>query len=275
MEHFFATLWNQLASLAMSIGMKLVWAILIVVIGLKLVSFFCKRIQKSKFYSSIDESVARFIASALRFTLNCVVLVSAALVLGVPAASFVAVLGSAGLAVGLALQGSLSNLAGSVMIMLFRPFKVGDYIEVAGAAGTVEEINLFYTILNTPDNKKITIPNATASNGVIVDYSTNEHRRVDFKFSVAYGTDVEKVKSMLLEIANAHPLVLKDEEGRAPVAMLGCQNESSLDIILRVWGKGSDYWTLNFDILQTAHRRMVEEGIEIPFNQLDVHVKNS
>jgi len=275
MENFFTTLWNQLASLAMSIGMKLVWAIVILIVGLKLVSFFCKRLQKSKFYGSIDDSVARFLTSALRICLNCVVVISAALVLGVPAASFVAVLGSAGLAVGLALQGSLSNLAGSVMIMLFRPFKVGDYIEVAGAAGTVEEINLFYTILNTPDNKKITIPNATASNGVIVDYSTNEHRRVDFKFSVAYGTDVEKVKSMLLEIANAHPLVLKDEEGRAPVSMLGCQNESSLDIILRVWGKGSDYWTLNFDILQTAHRRMVEEGIQIPFNQLDVHVKNS
>jgi len=275
MENFFTTLWNQLASLAMSVGMKLVWAILIVVIGLKLVSFFCKRIQKSKFYSSIDESVARFISSALRFTLNCVVLVSAALVLGVPAASFVAVLGSAGLAVGLALQGSLSNLAGSVMIMIFRPYKIGDYVEVAGAAGTVEEINLFYTILNTPDNKKITIPNGTASNGVIVDYSTNEHRRVDFKFSVAYGTDVDKVKNMLLEVANAHPLVLKDVEDRAPVAMLGCQNESSLDIILRVWGNSADYWTLNFDILQAAHSRMVAEGIKIPYNQLDVHVTNS
>jgi small-conductance mechanosensitive channel len=178
-----------------------------------------------------------------------------------------------------AFDGSLSGFAENLITgyyhMWYLPVLAGLYAMLPLLRKITEDPKLHGYILALALVGGFLIPNGTASNGVIVDYSTNEHRRVDFKFSVAYGTDVDKVKNMLLEIASAHPLVLKDVEGRAPVAMLSCQNESSLDITLRVWGKGSDYWTLNFDILQTAHNRMVAEGIEIPFNQLDVHVKNS
>ena len=274
MEEFINSLINTVVNLGTSIGLKLIWAIIILIFGLKISKSFTKAFGKAKFLEKLDPSVGKFLTSIVHVAMNCLVVVSAALMIGVPAASFIAALGSAGLAVGLALQGSLSNLAGSIMFLVFSPFKVGDYIEVAGVAGTVQEVNFFYTVLNTPDNKRITIPNSTASNAVVVDYSTNENRRVDFKFSVAYGTDIDKVKEILLDEANKHELVCKDLEGNEPFAKLSEQADSSLNFILRVWAKGSDYWTVNFDILNNVHKRFKEEGIEIPFNQLDVHVIN-
>jgi len=225
---------------------------------------------KSKSFQKADPSVAKFLASAIRILLNCVVIISVCLILGVPAASFIAMLGSAGLAIGLALQGSLSNLAGSIMILLFRPFKVGDFIEVAGVSGTVDEINFFYTVLNTPDNKRVTIPNATASNAVVTDYSSYTTRRIDLVFGVAYGTDVMKVKNLLSEIANSHELVLKDPE---PAVMLSQHADSSLNFTLRVWVNSKDYWPVNNALMEQVTLAFEKEAIEIPFPQVDVHMR--
>jgi len=270
MMEFLASIMTSLGSLAMSVGMKLIYAIILLVIGFKISSVFCRKLEKSKTFANADESISRFLLSVLRFTLNAVILISAALVLGVPSASFIAILGSAGLAVGLALQGSLANLAGSIMLVIFKPFKVGDYIEAAGTAGTVKEINIFYTVLDTPDNKRITLPNGAVSNGTIVDCSTNETRRVELQFGAAYGTDVTKMKELILQVAQNHPLVLKDP---APAALFAAQNESSLDFKLRVWCKSADYWTVNFEVYEQVHEAMLAAGIEIPFPQMDVHVK--
>ena len=271
MLEFLTSIMTSLGELAMSVGMKLIYAIVLLVIGFKVSSLLCKKLEKSKSFAKIDASVSKFLLSILRFGLNAIILISAALVLGVPSASFIAILGSAGLAVGMALQGSLSNLAGSIMLVVFKPFKVGDYIEAAGVAGVVEEINIFYTIINTVDNKRITLPNGTVSNGIIVDYSSNETRRVDLTFGAAYGTDVAQMKALMLQIAENHPLVLKDP---APVALFTTQNDSSLDFVLRVWCNSADYWTVNFEVLEQVHAAMLNAGIEIPFPQMDVHVKN-
>ncbi|MGM9625821.1 MAG: mechanosensitive ion channel family protein [Eubacteriales bacterium] len=271
MMDLISSVFSALGELAMSVGMKIVYVVVLLIVGLKLIKFICKKFQGSRLYANIDASVAKFLVSAMKVTLNVILFISCALVLGVPATSFVAVLGSAGLAVGLALQGSLSNLAGSIMILLFKPFKVGDYIEVSGYAGTVDEINIFYTVINTVDNKRITLPNGSVSGSTIVDYSTNPKRRVDLTFGAAYGTDVEKMKSIMLEAAKNHKLVLDDPE---PVALFCAQSASSLDFVLRAWCNGSDYWTVHFDLLEQIHAAMNREGIEIPFPQMDVHVKN-
>lgn len=271
MEQFLNNLWAALADLATSVGLKLVYAALILIIGLKLAKFFCKKFGKSRLLERMDVSVGKFLLSTLKIVLNCLVIITAALVLGVPATTFVTILGSAGLAVGLALQGSLSNLAGSIMILIFKPFRVGDYIEGNGVSGTVEEINFFYTVLTTPDNKRITCPNGTMSNAVVIDYSTNATRRVDFSLTVAYGTDVEKVRSLLLETAGTCKLLLNDP---APVAYFTGHGESALNFSLRVWCATADYWTVFFELQNTINDAFVREGIEIPFPQMDVHVKD-
>ncbi|MBP3919149.1 MAG: mechanosensitive ion channel [Clostridia bacterium] len=272
MLDFLSSVLVSLGELAMSVGMKLVYAVILLIVGLKLTKFICKKFQTCRLYQHLEASVAKFLSSAIRISLYVIVFISFAMVLGVPATSFITILGSAGLAVGLALQGSLSNLAGSIMILLFKPFKVGDFIETAGFSGVVEEINIFYTILNTPDNKRITLPNGSVSSNVIVDYSTNDNRRVDLTFSVAYGTDIQKMKELLLKAADDHTLVLKDP---APAAMFQSHGDSALNFVLRVWCRSGDYWTVNFELLEQIHAAMLAESIEIPFPQMDVHVKNT
>ena len=155
--------------------------------------------------------------------------------------------------------------------MILRPFHIGDFVEIDGNSGTIKDVGIFYTVITTPDNKVITIPNGAVMADSITNYSVNDNRRIDLVFGVAYGTDVERVKQILLEEADKHELVLKDP---APFARLSKQNESSLDFTMRVWTKKDDYWTVNFDLLERINARFEAEGIEVPFNQLDVHVIN-
>lgn len=270
MQEFLDNLWATLAELGTTFGMKLLGAILILVIGLKVSKWAVKLWTKSKGYQKIDTTVARFFANAVKIVLYVIVIMSAVIMIGVPAASLITILGSAGVAVGLALQGSLSNLAGSIMIMLFRPFKIGDFIEGNGVSGTVEDITMFYTVINTPDNKVVTAPNGALSNGNIVNYSRKDIRRVDISASVAYGTDAAKVKELLLRLANENELVLKDP---APFVALSQHGASSIDFTFRVWVKGSDYWTVNFALVEKVYDEFNANGIEIPFPQMDVHVK--
>ena len=271
MEETLQSLWDNLVALATNVGGKLIGAILTLIIGHFLIKFIMKAVRKSKAMQKTEVTVAHFLMNFLNIALNIVMIVTVIAILGVPMASVVAVIASAGVAVGLALQGSLSNLAGGIMILLFKPFKIGNFVETAGHSGTIEDIGIFYTVMRTPDNRQVTIPNGTVMGTEIVNYSVKDTRRVDLVFNVAYGTDVDKVRSILLEEAGKHPLTLDDP---APFARLTKQSESSLDFTLRVWVNAGDYWTVNFDLLETLNNRFEKEGIEIPFNQLDVHVIN-
>lgn len=260
---------NNLVAFATSFALKLVGALLVLIIGRLVIKWVMKLIRNSKLAKNADSTVARFLTNVLNIILHVILVISVIGILGVPVTSVITLLASAGVAIGLALQGALSNLAGGIMILIFRPFRLDDYVEAGDFSGTVKDIGIFYTILNTPDNRIVTIPNGTIMSKEVVNYSVNDTRRVDFTFSVAYGTDVARVRSILVEEASKHELVHKDP---APFARLSKQNESSLDFTLRVWTDRADYWTVNFDLLEAINNRFVAENIEVPFNQLDVHI---
>ena len=261
---------NTLLGWATDLGKRLLIAIVVLIVGRILIKWVIKVVTKGKFAQKNDKTVVTVLSHFLSAALYVVLAVIIIGILGIPTASVITVIASAGVAIGLALQGALSNIAGGIMILILRPFRVGDFVEVAGHSGSVSDIGIFYTVLTTGDNKVITIPNGTVMGDNIVNYSVKKTRRVDFTFSAAYGTDVEKVKALLLEEANKHEKVLKDP---APFARLSKQNDSSLDFTMRVWVNSADYWTVNFDLLETLNKRFEEEGIEIPFNQLDVNIK--
>lgn len=270
MNEMIKTFLDSLVSFATRAGIKLILALIVLVVGLKLAKFITRKLMSSRGMSRLDLSVHTFMNNTILTVCDAVVVVSAALIIGIPATSFVALLGTAGVAIGLALQGAFSNFAGGIMILIFHPFKVGHYIETSGLSGTVKEISIFYTVLTTPDCKDITIPNGTLMNSSVTNYSAEPTRRLDITFSVAYDSDIEKVKSILLKHANAHELTLKTPE---PFARMTAQNTSSLDFALRVWVNNGDYWALKFDLLESIKKDFDSEGIVVPYQQLDVHVK--
>ena len=267
--------WNQILDtvIAWSVdfGKRLLISLIVLIVGRIVIKWVNKLMTKSKFAERNDKTVttvlSHFVSAAL-YVLLVVIIIG---ILGIPTASVITVIASAGVAIGLALQGALSNIAGGIMILVLRPFRVGDYVDVAGKAGTVSDVGIFYTTLTTPDNKVIIIPNGTVMANEITNTSVKDTRRVDLVFGVAYGTNVDKVRGILLEEATKHPLTLDDP---APFARLTKQSDSSLDFTLRVWVNAGDYWTVNFDLLESINNRLEAEGIEIPFNQLDVHVIN-
>ena len=270
---FLKKLLDFLLNWCISNGLRLVLCLLLLAVGLRMIKVLGKKLKTSPRFDRMDPSLRSFLSNALVLVLDVILLITVAAGLGIPMASFVTVLASCGVAIGLALQGSLSNLAGGVMLLFFRPFKVGDYIETAaGESGTVKDITVFYTILTTTDNKTITIPNGALTNATVINYSTSSHRRVDLEFEVAYSTDIEGMKALLLEEANAHPLTL--QQPNAPFARLIRNGSSAMVFTLRVWTKAEDYWTLRFDLLESVKKRLDAEGIEIPFPQLDVHTKD-
>jgi len=195
-------------------------------------------------------------------------IISIAGMVGIEMTSFVAILGAAGLAVGLAMQGTLQNFAGGVMILLFKPYKVGDFIDAAGHMGTVKEIQIFNTILNTPDNKIIIIPNGTLANSSMTNFSTMETRRVDFSFGIGYGDDFEKAKAIIQDIISKDERIHKDPK---PFARVGELADSSVNITTRVW-VNADYWDVHFDMIENVKKRFDAEGISIPYPQMDVHL---
>ena len=262
---------NNLLALATSVAGKLVGAIIALIVGKIIIKAVMKSVKKSKLMKNSEPTVARFASNFIKIALNVLLVIIVIGILGVPMASVITVVASAGVAVGLALQGSLSNLAGGIMILIFRPFKIDNFVDIAGSAGTVADIGIFYTVLKTPDNKEITIPNGTVMASTITNYSVHETRRLDFTLSVAYGTDVEKVKAVLLDEAAKNEMVLKDP---APFARLSNHGESSLEYTLRVWSKASDYWTVKFDLLENVKKEFDANGISIPYPQMDVHIDN-
>ncbi len=260
---------DRLLNWATDFGMKLLACLVVLIIGKILIKWVVKLITKGKFAQKNDKTVTTILSHFISASLYVMLVVIIIGILGIPTASVIAVIASAGVAIGLALQGALSNIAGGLMILILRPFRVGDFVEMSDYSGTVTDIGIFYTTLTTGDNKVIIIPNGTVMGDEIVNYSVKDTRRVDLVFSAAYGTDIEKVKAILLEEATRHELVLDDP---APFARLTKQNDSSLDFTLRVWVNAADYWAVNFDLLERLNDRFEKEGIEVPFNQLDVHV---
>ncbi len=269
MEEFLNNIFSKLGEAISSIGLKLVAAIVVLFVGLKICKLLMKLLSNGKAFQKLNPGVRTFINSFLRIALNVILFLTVASILGVPMTNFVAILGSAGLAIGLSLQGSLANFAGGLMILIFKPFEVGDYIESSGISGTVRDISILYTTLITPDNLRIVIPNGTIANATVKDYTSEETRRVDIPISVAYGSDVDKVEELLLSVASKTDLVLSDP---APFCRLDKHGDSSLDFALRVWTKNADYWTVYFALKEATLKALTENGIEIPFPQMDVHV---
>ena len=266
MDQFITTLFESIAQSAAAGGVKLVIAALILLIGFRIVKIFCRKLDKTADKNKLPPTVRTFFRSCLKFMLYAIVLISAALVLGVPSASFIAILSSAGLAVGLALQGSLSNFAGSVMLLLFRPYEVGDYVTVNGVSGKVEAINLFYTVIQTVDHKRTTLPNGSASNSVaaVADYSGLEIRRLDLNLTAASGTDAEKTKAVLESIVSAKDTILKDP---APVVEAAVQDDGSVKLTLHIWCSGANYWKNYYELMQEISIAAAKKGIVLPFPQ--------
>lgn len=262
---------DKLVEFATTTGFKLLAVILIVIIGMKAIKWMKKWIRTSEKLDKIDSSLRSFAVSFLSVVGYALLFVTALMILGVPATSFVAVLTTCAAAIGLALQGSLSNFAGGIMILLFKPFKVGDYIEAAGESGVVSEISVVYTEILTLDNKRITIPNGTLTNSVIENYSSEDLRRVDLTFNTSYDCDVETVKRVIKKVIDSNPMALKNPE---PFIRLSAHNDSALTYTVRIWCKNADYWDVNFDTIENVKKAFDENGIKIPYNQLDVHVNN-
>jgi len=248
---------------------SLVVALLIFVIGKWIAGKLTAGIRKAMGARDVDPVLISFVANLVYYILLIAVVLAAIKQVGIETTSFIAVLGAAGLAVGFALQGSLSNFASGVLIILFRPFKLGDFVDAGGAAGIVEEIGILVCIMRSPDNKKIIVPNSAIMSGNITNFTGNDTRRVDMTFSCAYSDDVDQVRTVLTEIASAHPKVLQDP---APQIVIAAHGASSIDFAVRPWCATSDYWDVFFDIHREVKVRFDKEGISIPFPQQDVHM---
>jgi len=254
-----------------SVGIKLLSAIIVFIIGVKLIKWFSRIIKTTKKLEKTDAGVRSFLASFAVIALYIVLFITVAMILGIPTTSFIAALASAFAAIGLAMQGTLSNFAGGIMILVFKPFKVGDYIcaPKEDAEGTVQEISLVYTILKTPDNTVITIPNGTLTNSVVKNMTSVEMRRVDVTFSTSYDCDIDKVKGILMDVLNSHPMINKDPE---PTARLSEHADSALVYTVKAWCKTDDYWDVKYDLIETVKKEFDKNNIPIPFPQLDVHM---
>ncbi len=264
---------SALAAYVTRFGTKLIAAAVILVVGIKLSKWIASLINKSKSLDKLDGGVKKFASRAAKIALYVITIITAAGVLGIPSASFIAVLGSAGVAIGLALQGSLSNIASGILILVNKPFRVGDFIEAGNVSGTVKEIGFFSTTIVTADNKVISYPNSSISSSCITNYSAMETRRVDLTFSVGYDSDTEKVKEILLKTAYDNPLVIS--EPAPPFAAMSAQGDSALCFVLRTWCKSADYWTVYFSLNEKVKAAFDENKIEIPYNKLDVNICKS
>lgn len=249
---------------------KLILAILIWIIGFKVIRVLLKLIHKVLLKQRVAPAVRGFLDSLLSTALKALVLITIAATLGVPMTSFIAILGAAGLAIGLSLQGSLANFAGGVLILLFKPFEIGDYIETSSHSGEVEKITIFSTTLITLENNNVIIPNGELSNKEIMNYTARNTRRINMTFGVSYNDDIQKVRGILEKIVKADKRILKDPATQIVVGNLG---ESSVDFFVRPWCKTEDYWDIRFDLTEKVKIAFDKEKISIPFPQMDVHMK--
>jgi small conductance mechanosensitive channel len=254
---------------ALTYGLRIVGAVIVFIIGWRIIAAISRSVSRLMVKRDVDPGLQSFLKSLLVNLLRILLIISVLGMLGVEMTSFIAILGAAGLAVGLALSGTLQNFAGGVMILLFKPFKVGDYLEAQGFAGTVREIQIFNTILKTPDNKTVIIPNGGLATGSMVNFSTEPIRRVDWAFGIAYGDDSDKAKQVLLDLIKSDERVLAEPEPFVAVSSLG---DSSVNFTARAWVNTANFWAVFFDMNQKVYKAFPQKGLNIPFPQMDVHL---
>lgn len=252
-------------------GVKILGALAIFFIGKWIVQKIVLLMRRGMTRAHVDSTLVIFAGNALSVVLMIAVIVAAASNLGINTTSFVAVFGAAGLAIGLALKDTLSNVGAAVLIIFFRPFKVGDFIEASGVMGTVKTINLFSTTLTTADNRSIIIPNGALIAGNIINYTGNETRRIDMVFDIDYGDDMKVAKNVIMEILEAHPKVLKEPE---PLVAVGELAQNSVQLFARPWVNVDDYWTVRFEITESVKEAFDRNHITVPFPQMVTHVKH-
>lgn len=264
---------KQITEIGVEYGPKLLGAILVWIIGSWVVKGLTKAFSKILDKRHVSESLKPFLRSLVGSILKLLLAVTVLGMVGIEMTSFIAILGAAGLAIGMALSGTLQNFAGGVMILIFKPFKVGDVIDAQGYLGSVKEIQIFNTVLTTPDNKTIIIPNGGLSTSSMTNYSTEETRRVDWTVGIAYGDDADKAEQVIKRLCDEDTRILKDPEVFVAVSELA---DSSVNFAVRAWVKSEDYWGVFFDMNKKVYQVFAQEGLNIPFPQMDVHVhKNS
>ena len=260
---------KQLQAVVAEYGLQVLGALATIIIGIWIAKMLAKYAGKVLRKREVDETLTKFLVSLVRIGLITFVIISAASQVGIQTASFVAIIGAAGLAIGFALQGSLSNLAAGVMLIIFKPVKVGDYIEGGGAIGTVESVGIFVTTLVTVDNKVVYIPNSTLTGGNITNYTAKDKRRVDLVFGIGYSDDIDKAKKVIQTVLESDSRILKDPAPQIVVSELG---DSSVNFNVRPWVNTSDFWDVYFSVTEQIKKNFDEQKISIPFAQRDVHV---
>ncbi|MBQ2809538.1 MAG: mechanosensitive ion channel [Clostridia bacterium] len=274
MAEFFRSLWDNIYTALTNpatyrfLG-RILLGVLVIIIGCKIVKKVSKKLVNSRVMGRFSMTVRTFLGHLISIALYIVVCLFGASIIGFDISVFGSLIASAGLTIGLAMQGSLSNIAGGVMVVGLKPFEVGDYIESNGVSGTVTDIAIFYTTLTTPDNKKIVVPNGALSNSVIVNYSANDTRRLDLTFGISYNTDLDLAKKVLLSCAKLDERIFTDP---APVVYITEHADSAVMVQLRVWVRNENYWDVNFAMIEQVKRSFDQLGVEIPFPQMDVHL---
>ena len=264
-----AKLFGELQTTGLDLGLNLLAAIVIFYVGRTIARVLTKGVRKVMESQSVDPILVSFVGSLVQWGLMAFVIIAAITKLGVQTASLVALIGAAGLAVGLALQGSLANFAAGVLIVLFRPYRVGDWVEAAGVAGSVLQVQVLTTLLQTADNKQIIIPNGQIMSSIITNYNANNTRRVDMVIGVGYSEDIDKVRRTIQDVVQADSRVLQNPKCQVAVSELG---ETRVNFVVRPWVKSADYWDVMFDLTEAIKKRFDKEGIAIPYRQREVHV---
>lgn len=262
-------LFSDLQTTGLDLGLNLLAAIVIFYVGRAVAQMLTKGVRRIMESQSVDPILVSFVGSLVQWGLMAFVIIAAITKLGVQTASLVALIGAAGLAVGLALQGSLANFAAGVLIVLFRPYRVGDWVEAAGVAGAVLQVQVLTTILQTADNKQIIIPNGQIMSSIITNYNANNTRRVDMVIGVSYGEDIDKVRKTIRDVVAADSRVLQAPECQVAVSELG---ETRVNFVVRPWVNSADYWDVMFDLTEAIKKRFDKDGISIPYRQREVHV---
>ena len=268
--------WQTVQNWLTTTGIKVVISIVIMIVSFSIINWLSKKIakradKKVESNKKIDKTIYRTLSYVAKVGLKVLVVIALIGYVGIDTSAITALIASLGVGVGLAINSTLSNLAGGILILITRPFKDDDYIDACGYSGTVEDIRICHTKLRTTDNKVIYLPNGKLSTSEIVNYSEKDLRRVDLTFSISYSDGFEKAKKVIEEVWNQNELILKDP---APSVRVSAQSASSIDLTAKVWCKNEDYWTVNFDMLEQVKTAFDQNGIQIPFNQLDVHIKN-
>lgn len=267
---YMTKLLSMLEEFAVTYGGKLLIAVILLIIGFKLVNVCNKKLVNSKPMGKLEISTRRFIGNITGIAFKVIIGITALAILGVPMTSIITVIGSCGLAIGLALQGSLANIAGGFILLILKPFQTGDFISMGDVAGTVDEIGIFHTKVLTVDNRRVIVPNSTISNATLVNVSAQKERRVDLTFNASYNDDINKVEGVLLRVCEKNAKVLNTP---APFARLSAHKDSALEYTLRAWCKTEDYWDVYFDLIKEVKLAFDENGISVPYPQVDVHNK--